>query len=203
MTTKKTFYVMLGSLASLALLLGTMLYFGNKSLVEESHKLVDLKATNQTLESQQTNLLGAQQDIEKYSNIEEITNSIVPQDKDQARAVREVIALAKQSGFEIRSITFPTSNLGIGNRSSGDTAESATPAPISQAVPVKGISGVYSLEATIVPTGPVQYSQFLGFLKKLENNRRTSQVSSIRIEPQENSPGTISFTLKINLFLKP
>ena len=194
---------MLGSLASLTVLLGAMLYFGNKSLVEESHKLVDLKATNQTLESQQTNLISAQRDIEKYSNVEEITNSIVPQDKDQARAVREVIALAKQSGFEIRSITFPTSNLGVGTPSSGGATGSTAPAPISQAVPVKGISGVYSLEATIVPTGPVQYSQFLQFLKKLENNRRTSQVSSIRIEPQENNPGTISFTLKINLFLKP
>ena len=189
---------MLGSLGVLSILLIAIIYFGNNSLQEESHKLVDLKATNQTLESQETNLINAQSDVEKYSNIEEITSSIVPQDKNQAKAVREIVELANQSGFGIKSITFPSSNLG-----SGSTSGTENKNPISQAVPVKGIKGVFSLEATIVPEGTVEYVKFLEFLRKLENNRRTSQVSSIRIDPQDNRTSFISFTFKINLFLKP
>lgn len=191
---------MVGSLVISVLLLGTVVYYGNLSLKTESAKLVDLKATNQSLETQQTNLITAKRDLEKYSDIDEITQEIVPQDKDQARAVREIVTLAGQSGFELESITFPQSNLGA----SSTTDKTTSNATISQAVPVKGIKGVYSLEAVITPKGNIPYSQFLSFLEKLENNRRTAQVSSIRIEPATGGDSEfISFTLNINLFLKP
>lgn len=192
---------MIGSLAFSVLLLGAVVYYGNLSLKTESAKLVDLKATNQSLETQQTNLITAKRDLDKYSDIDEITQDIVPQDKDQARAVREIVTLAGQSGFELESITFPQSNLGASSSSDKSATQSGT---ISQAVPVKGIKGVYSLEAVITPKGNIPYSQFLDFLTKLENNRRTAQVSSIRIEPATGGNSElISFTLNINLFLKP
>lgn len=203
MTPKKAFYGMTGSLVIVAGLLGAVLYFGNQTLQSEADKLVDLKAVNETLEAQQTNLLKAQRDVQKYSDLEEITQSIVPQDKDQARAVREMVTLAAQSGFELQSVTFPSSNLGSAQGASGNK-KSGQSSGVSQAVPVKGIDGVYSLEATLQPKDDITYPQFLTFLQKLENNRRTSQVSRIRIEPADASNrGLISFTLTIKIFLKP
>lgn len=203
MTPKKVFYAMTGSLVVVAGLLGATVYFGNQSLQTEADKLVDLKAINETLEAQQTNLLKAQRDIQKYSDIEEITQSIVPQDKDQARAVREMVTLAGESGFELQSVTFPSSNLGS-TQNSGSNKKSNQSSGISQAVPVPGINGVYSLEATLQPKDNITYPQFLTFLKKLENNRRTSQVSRVRIAPADDSNrDLISFTLTIKLFLKP
>lgn len=183
------------------LLLGGIVYLGNASLKEESAKLVDLKATNQTLETQQTNLITAKRDLEKYSDLEEITQEIVPQDKDQALAVREIVTLAEQSGFVLESINFPQSNLGS---TSTDKKGASTNNTITQAVPVAGIKGVYSLEAVITPKGVLPYAQFLDFLTKLENNRRTAQVTSVKIEPATGgNTEFISFRLNVNLFLKP
>ncbi len=201
MTAKKTFYIMIASLVISVILLGSVVFVGNLKLKSETDDLVDLKATNQTLETQQTNLITAQRNLEKYSDLEEITQDIVPQDKDQARAVREIVTLAEQSGFGLESITFPQSNLG--SSSSSDKKKSSTDT-ISQALPVQGIKGVYSLEAVITPKGNIPYSQFLDFLSKLENNRRTAQVTSVRIEPStDGNSEFISFTLNVNLFLKP
>lgn len=182
-------------------LLIAIVYFGNQSLKNESDKLVDLKAINQSLETQSSNLITAKQDLQKYSDLEEITNTIVPQDKDQARAVREIVTLAAQSGFELDSINFPQSNLGSAAKSDKKKADTDT---ITQAVPVEGIKGVYSLEAVIKSKGNLPYTQFLQFLEGLENNRRTAQVTSVRIEPAtDGNSDFISFTLNVNLFLKP
>ena len=174
--------------------------YGNKMLEQDSQKLLALKVDNKVLEQQQTALLKANKDIAKYSNLEEITQTIVPQDKDQARAVREVVELASQSGIKLQSITFPASTLGNTSGSSADAT-----AGISQAKPVSGITGVYSLEMNIVPQNKVSYYQFIDFLAKLEKNRRTSQVTRIKIDP--SSPGeknpTIGFALTVNIFVKP
>ncbi len=76
---------------------------------------------------------------------------------------------------------------------------------ISQAKPVQGMNGVYSLEANIAPEGSVNYYQFISFLSKLEKNRRTAQVTSIKIDPKTSSGNNpqLTFSLTVNLFLKP
>lgn len=211
MTAKRAFYFMIAVLGVSVVLVGIVVYFGNKMLAKESNKLVELKVVNSVLETQTAGLAQAQRDIEKYDGIEEITQSIVPQDKDQARAVREINVLANESGFAIKSVTFPSSNLGTKTTPAKPAeGESASPTPqpsnaISQAKPVTGLKGVYSLEATIAPQGYVSYYDFLQFLSRLEQNRRTAQVTRISINPQsENKQDPlIDFTLTVNIFLKP
>ncbi len=210
MTSRRAFFIMIGLIgATTASIIGAI-YFGNKMLVGQSNKLVDLKANNEVLENQEISLAKAKQNIEKYKNLEEITQTIVPQDKDQARATREIVALAQESGFSIKTVTFPASNLGAkttqpSSESQEQTSQEAAPNPISQAKPVQGINGVYSLEATIVPEGDVNYYQFISFLSKLEKNRRTAQVTSIKINPKTSSGNNprLTFSLTINIFLKP
>lgn len=217
MTSKKTFFVMIGVIVLLAMTSVGVLVAGTVILRRQSERLVELKLERILLDEQQAALVQANKDIEKYAELEQISKSVVPQDKDQAKAVREIIDIADQVGIRIRSISFPSSNLGAAptttpsQSDTGDDSQSAskpaTPS-VSQASPVDGVAGVYSLEMNIVPDTtslPVTYYQFLDFLERLENNRRTAQVTRIKIDPvssdQENP--YITFTLTINIFIKP
>ena len=202
MNSKRTYFLMIGLTMLAGISIIAAVFYGNKMLESESQKLLALKVDNKVLEQQQTALLKANKDIAKYGNLEEVTQTIVPQDKDQARAVREIVELAGQSGIKLKSIAFPASTLG--NAGSTPAAGGAS-APISQAKPVTGITGVYSLEMDIVPQNRISYYQFIDFLSKLEKNRRTSQVTKITIDPSPPDAKTsdISFALTINIFIKP
>lgn len=214
MNSKKMYFVMLGSIGLIIVAIFATLYFGNSVLSKKSDQLVELKLEDELLEQEQSSLTQASKDIEQYADLEEISKSVVPQDKDQARAVREIVKIAAQSGITLSSIAFPSSTLGSAppptTQPSDDSGgESSTPAPppISQAAPVQGLNGVYSLEITIIPdsTHKVTYYQFLDFLERLENNRRTAQVTSVKATPttfNEDNP-LIDFTLTINIFVKP
>ena len=185
-------------------------------LQKKSSKLVDLKLENKVLEEQQSALLKANKDIEKYAELESITKAIVPQDKDQAKSVREIIKIAQESGISIASIAFPSSTLGTAapkattNSTGSDSSNSpqqntpVTP-PVSQVKPVEGISGVYQLEITVQSdtAKPVSYSNLIFFLTRLEQNRRTAQVSKINIQPDPDDIRLLTFNLVINVYIKP
>jgi len=203
---------MLGCLSVSILGVISLLYFGNSLLTKQSNTLIDAKAQNQALEKQELALIKAKKDISKYQNLEEITQKIVPTDKDQARATREIVALAQKNGFNIKTITFPSSNLGTKQTKNTQTKEDGQSQPktenqnpISQAIPVKDIKGIYSLEMSITPETNVSYYQFIDFLTDLEKNRRTARVTSVKIEPKSSvlSNPKLSFSLTLNIFLKP
>ena len=172
-----------------------MLYFANSLLQKRSSNVVSLKLQSAEVEAQLSAYQQAKKDVEKYSYLEEIINSALPQDKDQARTVREIFALAKQSGITIKSIQFPSSTLG------GVT--------VTQAKIVEGLKGVYSIETVVTPYADgeqyiVKYSQLIDFLSKIESNRRAMQVASIQLNPLgQSSTDSISFTLTLNIFIKP
>lgn len=205
MNSKKTFYLMIGLLVVVIGLGFATIVMGNVVLSKKAKELTALKLDNQVLDEQQTALIRANQDLQKYADLEKIAKSVVPQDKDQARAIREIVQIANKSGISIKSITFPASNLGAGSTASPGTA--STKSVISQAKPVPGLSGVLSLEMTITPetvNRKITYNQFLDFLSRLENNRRTAQVSSIKIDPvtSDTKNSYVTFSLVINIFLK-
>lgn len=216
MNGKKVYFGMLG-LVSLLAIGGIMaVVLGNSMLKSKSNELVSLKLENRVLDEQQTALIQANKDIEKYAELEGITKSIVPQDKDQAKSVREIVKIAEESGIKIASLSFPSSNLGTAvpkpvattpTEGSSDTPKSATPAapPVSQVKAVDGIQGLYQLEINLQSDTnyPVSYTSLINFLGNLEKNRRTAQVSQINIQPDPNDVGKLTFTLVINVFIKP
>lgn len=222
MSNKKMYFGMVGLVSVIGIGFVAVMFLGNSMLKNSSIELQDLKLKDRILQEKQTALVKAKQDIEKYQDFEETAKSVVPQDKDQAKAVRQIIDLAKQSGIKIQSISFSASSLG-GSGASQSSGQNQNPdAPgaskpsastsktaISQAVPVAGVNGVYSLEMIIIPDteagSPITYTQFLGFLQKLENNRRTAQVTQIRVDPVDNETGSpyVDFSLTVNIFLKP
>lgn len=215
MTNKKVFFVMIAIVVFLCLLSIAGVVMSNMMLQKESKKLVDLKLESRLLEEQQSALVLANKNIQKYSDLEKIAKSIVPQEKDQARTVREIVQFAEASGVKLQTISFPTSTLGQAQpkpltaptEGSTDTApKPATPPPppVTQVKPVEGISGVYSLEITVqsVSHQAATYGGFLDFLSRLERNRRTAHVTSINITPAVTGD-SLSFSLVLNVYIKP
>lgn len=217
MRPKRFFIVMVAALFLCGVLIVGAAYGGNTVLKKQSAKLNDLKLQNRVLGEQQTSLIQAKKDIEKYSELDKIARTIVPQDKDQAKTVREITGIAEQSGIKLESIVFGTSNLGQaapakpaptasseGEKAPATTAPKAATATPSQAKAVSGIPGVFALEITIssIDNEPIAYQKFLDFLERLENSRRTSHVERISITPSKDR-GAVSFDLTLNAYLKP
>jgi hypothetical protein len=211
MTPKRAYY---GLLALLILLMVAVLgstYGVNALLSGQSNKLVSLKTKLAGLNQQQTDLSTAKNDIAKYSPLYNIAKVIVPENKDQAETVRQIVQLAARNGVNLASITFPSSSLGASTTTTNGTstttvATGGNPA-LSQLVPVPKIPGVYNLQITVASattTGAqATYPQFIGFLSSLENNRQTALVSSISIEPNAQDRSHLSFTLTLNIYIKP
>ncbi|GAC1391197.1 MAG: hypothetical protein NVSMB46_02820 [Candidatus Saccharimonadales bacterium] len=219
MNSKRMYFIMLGALGFVILLAIGSIYFGNSMLQKQSTTLVGLKLDNAVLEQQQTALVQANKDIQKYSVLENTAKAIVPQDKDEARTIREIVAIAESSNINITSITLPPSTLGqvthVAPPSAGSptppspsTPSSPTPVAsqaITQVTPIPGIQGIYSLQLNVQTDSskPSSYSQFIGFLDKLEQKRRTAQVTAITISPNDKDPSKVTFQLTLSVFVKP
>jgi hypothetical protein len=196
MNAKRTYFLLIGCIClALAVLFGGV--YGATTLLQQSAKqLVDAKTHNAILAEKQTQLTKAKADIVKYQSLGDIAKNIVPQDKDQAETVREIVTVAGNTGLKLGSITFPASTLG------GTGAAAAKP---SQLVPVKNISGVYSLDITVQAdtASPITFSRFVSFLDALEHNRRTALVKGVSITPDAANPSLLTFTLNISEYVKP
>lgn len=197
MDTKKLNYILLAGTVVLGVLFVSSGLIANAVLTRKSAELSKLKAQSEVALDLQDAIKKNKADIAKYSELNEIAKAVVPQDKNQAQTVGEIVKIAAESGIgKLSSITFPASTLGgAGGKSGG----------LTQVTPVKGINGVYLLPITITQNSSdaVPYSQFISFLEKLENNRRTAQVSAINISPDTKNPNYISFTLTVNEYIKP
>lgn len=199
MNSKKVYYGLCVVLVLLGVGLVISVNEANSLLTKRSNTLVGLKTKIIVMNNQENQLAQNKKEVATYSSLNQIAESVVPQDKDQAEAVREIVSLAAQSGIsQLSSITFPASSLGGG-------ASIATTSGLTQVTPVKGIAGVDELQITISQdnTALVPYSSFIKFLSGLEQNRRTAEVSSISINPSQGNPNEVSFTLTVNEFLKP
>jgi hypothetical protein len=207
MNSKKLYYILLGCGALLILCLVGGAYKANKMLLAHSYQLKSSRLETDVLSNQETELLAAKNDISKYQSLYNIAESIVPQDKDQAQTVREIVNLAATNGITLSSVTFPSSSLGVAaNGSSATVVAPNDPSnALSQLTPVSSIPGVYELPITVISdaTVPIPYGSFINFLSALEQNRRTALVSTITLQPTNGNAQYVSFTLVLNEYVKP
>lgn len=193
MTAKRVYIILWATFGLLLIgLLGTT-YGVSRMLSIKSEELTASRALATQLDAQQAGLQRSKSDIARYADLEKITKAVVPQDKDQAQAVREITNIASANKISLTTISFPSSTLG------------STKPNLSQLTPVANIPGVYNLQITIGnnPNNTVTFNQLDAFLRGLENNRRTAAVSSLSIQPQANSATRLTFTLIINTYIKP
>jgi len=217
LTPQKFFYLMTGVNVVLLLAIFGAVYYGNGLIHKQSEKLIAAKTSNQVIERQQIQLTQAIKDVETYSELNDLSKAIVPQDKDQAKTVREITKIAQESGIALQQISFPSSNLGDfippppppppsedGSSGTATAPPVATTPPISQLTPAEGISGVFELQivVTSLESQPVPYGNFVLFLEKLETNRRTAHVKDITVEPT-GSGDNVTFVLTLNAYVKP
>jgi hypothetical protein len=220
MTSKNVYRVLLGVVVLLLVALPASAYKIDGLLASRSQ--VKLKAKSAALDQEQISFEIAKQNIKQYAGLEKIAKTIVPQDKNQAEAVREIVNIAAKNGVDIGSIAFPPSTLGGSSVSSGpgvsssSSAQSASSASsstantnsaqnkLSQLTVVSGIPGVYQLPITVTGNSknPILYSQLINFLSDLEHNRRTAQVNSINISPVGDGR-YLTFDIVLNEYIKP
>lgn len=201
MNSKQLYFGLLGSCGVLVILLGVVVYFGMGMLQDKSEELRQAKVEQEVVDMQELSLIQARADIEEYSELEAVSRRIIPQEKDQARTVREIIAIAEQAGVPIATISFPSSSLGqqAAAQAGGETANQI----ITQAEPVPNLPGLLELNMTVQVNEPTSYDRFIAFLEGLERNRRTSQVQSVSISPDSNDRNLISFNINMAVYLRP
>jgi hypothetical protein len=220
MSNKKAYYFIVSIVAVTLILAGTLIYFGLERLSEKSDEIAELKTTSMILEEQQVSLARANQEIKKFEELDAIARAVVPQDKDQARTVREIVKMGNDNKITFSNISFDNSDLGnkvkkapapqpeaneAGEESASSEEDLPPPPPpvnITQANPVDGMPGVFEMELSITSdiNNPVVYSNFINFLEQLEQNRRTARVSSVTITPVE---GGLNFSLTLGVFIRP
>jgi hypothetical protein len=177
-------------------------YAGLGMLQKKGDDLVKLKEEQQVLKNRQDALVSANRDIKDYSEFEKISKAIVPQEKDQARTVREILAIADQSGVPLETVQLPASTLGAKKSTSSKTSSDPDK---TQLLAVPGTQGLYTMEITVQSASkqPVPYSRILTFLEKLEQNRRTAHVTNISIQPEKDNRNLMTFTIMLNVYIKP
>lgn len=218
MTSKQLHLSLLIALGVLFLGLLGGVYGTNKLLTNQANTLLGLKAKDQALAQEQLILNKAKKDVAAYDSLNQIAQAVVPQDKNQAEAVQEIVNIAAANGVTLASINFPASTLGLSpsgaastGTSSGSTGTvrpvsgNSKSASLSQLTPVRNIPGVYELPITINgnPNKPVQYEKFISFLSALEHNRRTAQVQTIAIQPSAQNRDLLTFNLTLSEYIKP
>ena len=219
MTSKRLFFVFIGALCLLVVSIFGGVYAVNKTIENKSDNLVSLKAKQQSLQQEQAELIQMKKDIVAYNSLYQISQLIVPQNKDQTETVRQIVKLAQENDVTLQTITYPASSLGTGASplalNAGTPASTGVAQPVgiatnpalSQLTPVTNIPGVYDLQITVASANESAYlstyPQMIGFLSGLEQNRLTAQVSSIDISPSTTVPGHLSFTLTLDVFIKP
>lgn len=219
MNSKHVYLLMIGFCI---LLLGGLFgsAYGIQGLLHtKSTELVGLKAKLTALNQQQGGLVQAKKDIVTYTGLYDIAKVVVPENKNQAETVRQIVKLASANSVKLGSISFPSSTLG--NASQAGATSSApvpatTPPPanspsktsgaaLSQLVPVLGVAGVYVMQINVSSDSnyPSTYTQLISFLSALEQNRLTAQVTSLNINPEANTSDKFSFILTLNSYIKP
>ncbi|HLB66363.1 MAG TPA: hypothetical protein VJJ78_02090 [Candidatus Saccharimonadales bacterium] len=207
MKSRHVFFGMIALVVLMALGIFLSLAQANKILNKRSEKLIALKLDNRVLEEQEIALTKAATDVEKYTGLENIAKAIVPQDKDQAEAVREIVKIANETNVKLTSISFPTSTLG--QAKAVVATDTTNPQPvkpsISQVKAVETIPGVYVMEVNIQQdtNQPVTYGRMIDFLSRLERNRRTAQVTNVTVQPNPQNRSLLTFSLIVNIYIKP
>lgn len=204
MTAKKAYFIFLALLASILLGIGAIVYFSRAFLTNNANELVAKKLELETVDRTELVYRTNKLLYEKNKDTADLLATIIPAEKDQARAVRDITQIATAYDLSLRSVNFPGSDLNSAKKTA--TNETAAKASVSQAKPVAGLNGVLGMEVSLELThinvsNSISTNQVLGFLERIENNRRNIRVTSINFGTAVDE----GKTLKVNalLFIKP
>ena len=202
MNAKKFYITLIVIIVLLVIATAGVFYGANVMLKRSSTKLSQLKVENAVLEQNEKVYQKAKNDLIKYQDLQSAVNEALPKEKDQAKALKELIQIGNTTGVKIEKIEFTDSTLGDKAKSTASTPAAAGSA-VTQAKPIAGISGVQGIEMKVTLAGAntntsINYNNFIEFLDLVSNNRRSMQIASLNIQPDLKKAD-----LTINIFVKP
>lgn len=109
MTAKRLWLILVAACVLLGLALVGATHTFSKLFSSQSAELAQSRGLTEQLNQQQIGLAKSKKDVQAYAELEKIAQQIVPQDKDQAQTVRELINIASANNINLTSITFPSS----------------------------------------------------------------------------------------------
>ena len=191
MTPKKAHYLLIGMLVLTLIIIGTVLYFGRKSLTATSQKVIDAKLNIVMAEKEEETYIKNKQIYLKNEAVADKLNVLVPNEKEQALAVETIYSFAGSAGLTITSVVFPGSNL-------DPSVKSKTKIDISQAVPVKDLKDVYEIPVEVSIKGNKQSgistNQLLQFIESIESSPRNMRITAITYD-------TVSSEIRLSMSL--
>src|SRR5476651_1037126 len=153
-SSKQLRWILLGLLGLAIIVFIAVTSVGLSMLKSKSQKMVDLKLQSAAAENQLTSLGLAKKEIKQYGYFKTVAQDVIPNDKNQAAAVLQINQFASSAGFQLQEITFPASTLGLSTAATSTSVNAQTASPaslLSQATPVVGIAGLYSVQLTVTP----------------------------------------------------
>jgi hypothetical protein len=203
-SSKKVYFALIVAFTLLTASIFGMLYFSKNFLSKSEDELIAAKLEIIKQEEIEKTYRDNINNLEKFAQTASILEEVIPKEKDQAVAVREIDAIAKQNGMVINTLSFPSSDLNkkAATPTTGSTATTAKTTAVSQAKPIKGLTGVLGIDINVelrsANEGAISTDQLLGMLRALENNRRNMRVTSINY-----NAGDQTVDIKLIIFIKP
>lgn len=198
---KKVYFLLIAIFFVVGASIAAMLYLSKNFLSVSEDELVEAKLEIAKQEETERIYRENINNLEEFSKVATILEEVIPQEKDQARAVREIDLIAKQNGLAINTLSFPSSDLNKPAPASGAAAQPINNA-VSQAKPIAGLPGVLGININIElrssNNSSISTDQLLGMLRDLENNRRNMRVTSINF-----NAGGETVDMQIIIFIKP
>lgn len=189
-------YILIGILLVLLIGSGAGFVFVYDRLVDYNEETM---ALNAQIDMSDANL-NALQRVQEYlaQHQEDIDNStkIVAQTKAyryQDDIINDIYRFANDSGVDLVSISFADTTGGDSGANAGNQQKApATPQP-------NAINGLTSKTANVSIGTPVNYSNLLAFIRKIEQNQTKMQIASISLTRGEsgNSVTSEAFTIEV------
>lgn len=183
MKSKQLFFTLVGVIGLLAAGLGTGYYYETKHIQAET-KSLSIKAADATLAGEKLDQLN---DLKlQFGKLQPVLAKLdlaLPKDKNQSAVVLQIQQLAANAGMKLPSASFQASN--------------GLPSATSQTIKASGAA--LALPISFQLNG--SYAQLQSFLQQLEHLSRYNTVSSLAIA--KGTSGPLSFTMTVNVYIKP
>lgn len=223
MNAKRFFYVLIGIIGLLVVVCAGLVVGGNQLMAKTSQKLIEAKLNNSLADVKIGEYLKAKTYMNQNQDVRPIVDNMIPKNKDQDTATKELYKIADSAGVAITSIQYPSSNLGLkaaasasstatSDKTSGASTTPTTPAvaPLSQAKAADGLPGVQGIDVELRLTAtdtksPITYDSLIKFLKLVELNRRSMQIKKVFVQPDKPGNGLVKLSpqITITIFVKP
>ena len=202
LTATKMRLILVSILVLFVILIFVAIYFGTQILSKNSDSLTNSVTESESTENLLNQIKTAKNNLDKQKSTVEKAKKIIATSKNykyQEEFLRDINHYASMSQLEVNSYNFevPTERTGgsstgaaapISPSSSGSTTGSGTTNTIAP-------PGTKITNATISIKGTVKYSNFLKFLKLVENNVVRMRIKDLNISSQKTESGDIEVSV--------